>query len=411
MNPPILNKLLRDNPVVVTGMGCFCAAGDSVKALWSSAAGGKSPAVWREFDSENRRLRFAVCAAPEVDVMRPELHAVRKMDRCVQLARLAAHQAWTQAGLTDAYPLTRVGALVGSSRGPIGKHKESFQSCSKYPPSLAAHTTFASLSGALGKAFGINGECATVSATCASAAFAIGLAAEQIILGKADAVLAGGTEAPLQLSILAQLNATGVMGSHGDASQTCRPFDVTRNGLVLGEGSGFLVLESARAASARKAKILARLAGWSRGSDYTERAGVNPDGGTLLRVMEEALRLAEFDAKEIGYVNAHGTGTKMNDAAEANAMKTLFGSRAVPCSSTKPVTGHCLGATPALEAIISIEALRRQMIPPTANCLQPDPLCLVHPQPRDARPARIFNVMSNSIGFWGCHASLIFSRP
>jgi 3-oxoacyl-(acyl-carrier-protein) synthase len=415
MNSSILTRLLRDNPIAVTGMGCFCAAGDSVDALWEAVAAGKSPAAWREFDFESKNLRFAVCRAPEPDITHPLMHPVRKMDRCVQMAWLAANQSWAQAQLAGAYPMTRVGIIVASSRGPVGKQKETFKfvGVRKYPPSLATSSTFASLSGALGQAFKISGLGVTVSATCASAAFAIGLAAEQILLGKADAVLVGGTEAPLQSSILAQLNAAGVIGSHSDAEQTCRPFDVTRNGLIPGEGSGFLVLEPARAATARKAKIIAHLAGWGLSIDNTGRTGVNGDGSGLLQVMEEALRLADFDAGKIDYINAHGTGTKMNDAAEASAVKTLFGNRAasVPCSSTKPITGHCLGATPALEAIISIEAIRRQMIPPTANCLQQDPLCPINAQPLVAKPARVSNVMSNSIGFWGYHASLIFSKP
>ena len=415
MNPSILTRLLRDDPIAVTGMGSFCAAGDSVDALWKAVVAGKGIAAWREFDFESENLRFAVCSAPELDITHPQMHPVRKMDRCVQMAWLAANQAWAQAQLAGAYPMTGVGIIVASSRGPVSKHRESFQFVgrSNYPPSLAANSAFASPSGALGQAFKINGLGMTVSATCASAAFAIGLAAEQILLGKADAVLVGGTEAPLQSAILAQLNAADVIGSHDDARQTCRPFDVTRNGIILGEGSGFLVLESARAASARKAKIFAHLAGWGLSLDSAGRTGMNKDGSGLLQVMEEALRLADFDAEKIDCINAHGTGTKMNDAAEASAVKKLFGNRAatVPCSSTKPITGHCLGATPALEAIISIEAMRRQMIPPTANCLQPDPLCPINPQPLAAKPANIFTIMSNSIGFWGCHASLIFSQP
>jgi 3-oxoacyl-(acyl-carrier-protein) synthase len=415
MNSSILTRLLRDNPIAVTGVGCFCAAGDSVDALWGAAAAGKSLAAWREFDFESENLRFAVCNAPELDITQWQMQPVRKMDRCVQMAWLAANQAWAQAQLAGAYPMTRVGIIVASSRGPVSKQKESFKYAGsrKYPPSLAANSTFASLSGALGQAFKISGLGVTVSATCASAAFAIGLAAEQILLGKADAILVGGTEAPLQPAILAQLDSAGVIGSHDDARQTCRPFDVTRNGLILGEGSGFLVLESARSASARKAKIFAHLAGWGLSLDNSGRTGVNEVGSGLLQVMEEALRLADFGDGKIDYINAHGSGTKMNDAAEANAVKTLFGNRAasVPCSSTKPITGHCLGATPALEAIISIEAMRRQTIPPTANCLQQDPLCPINTQPLVAKPAHVSNVMSNSIGFWGYHASLIFSKP
>jgi 3-oxoacyl-(acyl-carrier-protein) synthase len=202
------------------------------------------------------------------------------------------------------------------------------------------------------------------------------------------------------------------MGFHEDASQTCRPFDITRNGIALGEGSAFLILESARSAAARQATALARLAGWAFSLDDSGRAGVHEDGSGLLQVMRQALQVARLGAEQIDYINAHGTGTKINDAAEARAIKKLFGDRAavVPCSSTKPITGHCLGATPALEAVICLEALRRQQTPPTANCLQPDPLCQINAQPWKAQPARLANAMSNSLGFWGYHASLIFSK-
>ena len=414
MNNSILTDLLRENPVVVTGMGSFSAADNGVDALWTAALAGQSSAAWREFEMEIQCERFAVCSAPELDVFSAELHSVRKLDRCVQMAWLAANQAWTQARFTDAYPPARTGIMVGSSRGPLGKRSESFglTGHQKFPPSLSANSTFACISGALAQSFKLRGTGAMISATCASAAFAIGLAAEQILLGKADAMIVGGTEAPLNFAVLAQLQSSGVLGFHEDARQTCRPFDATRNGIALGEGSAFLILESARTAAARGATALAKLSGWSGCLDDSGRVGVHEDGSGLLQVMEQSLQVAGLGAEQIDYINAHGTGTKMNDHAEACAIKKLLGDRAaiVPCSSTKPVTGHCLGATPALEAVICIEALRRQKIPPTANCLQPDPLCPINAQPLATPSAPLTHVMSNSLGFWGYHAALIFSK-
>jgi 3-oxoacyl-[acyl-carrier-protein] synthase II len=414
MTGSILNHLLRENPVVVTGLGSFSAAGDGVDALWTAALAKQSTAAWREFELEHRRGRFAVCSAPELDASRAELHPVRKLDRCVQMAWIAANQAWNQARLTGAYPPERTGIMVGSSRGPLGKRSESFGLAGhqKFPPSLSANSTFACISGALAQPFKLRGPGATISATCASAAFAIGLAAEQILLGKADAMIVGGTEAPLNFAVLAQLHASGVLGFHEDARQTCRPFDVARNGIVLGEGSAFLILESARTAAARGAMALARLAGWAGCLDDSGRVGVHEDGSGLLQVMEQSLQIAGLRAEQIGYFNAHGTGTKMNDHAEACAIKKLLGARAatIPCGSTKPVTGHCLGATPALEAVICIEALRRQQIPPAVNCPQPDPLCPINARPLATPDAPLKHVMSNSLGFWGYHAALVFSK-
>jgi nodulation protein E len=411
MTSSILAQLLRDNPIVVTGMGSYSAAGDSVDALWQAAFAGQGLAVWREFPVANHPpLRLAVCPAPEIDSSK--MRAVHKADRCAQMALHAANQAWTQAGLNEAYPPERVGVMVGSSRGPLGKMNESFDRLTHgtIVPTLSAQSSLGSLSGVLAQFFNVKGPAAVISATCASAAFAVAFAAEQILLGKTDAMLVGGAEAPLHTVILAQLQSSGVLGSHDDARQTCRPFDATRNGMVLGEGSAFLVLESARLAARRGARPLANLAGWSTTVDSSGRTGVHEDGSSVVEAMKQALALAQLSPTEIGYVNAHGSGTVVNDLAEATALKELFGDRAVPCSSTKPVTGHCLGATPALEAVLCVESLRRQQLPPTVNCSTPDPLCAIQPVPAQTQSAPFTSVLSNSLGFWGYHASLIFSR-
>jgi 3-oxoacyl-(acyl-carrier-protein) synthase len=404
-----LAKLLQDNPLAITGMGCFSAAGDSVDALWQSAITGRTPAAWRHFPMPGRPpQRFAVCNAPPVDVSLAEFRAVRKADRCTQMALHAASQAWKQAALNGAYAPERVGVMVGTSRGPLEKMAESFDRLNHGTvlPTLSAQSSLGSISGTLAQCFGVKGPGAVISATCASAAFAIGFAAEQILLGKADAMLVGGTEAPLHAAILAQLQASGVLGSHEDATRTCRPFDVTRNGMTPGEGAGFLVLE--RFGVRRGSTPLAKLAGWSMSIESTGRTGMPEDGSSIVRAMREALELAQLSPREIGYVKAHGSGTVMNDFAEAAALGRLFGERGVPCSSTKPVTGHCLGATPALGAILCIQALRHQKLPPAINCAQPDPQCPVQLVTPETQPRPFTSVLSNSIGFWGYHASLVF---
>lgn len=410
MNSPALTNLLRDNPIVVTGMGCTSAAGNSVEALWQAALAGRGLASWKEFSVANgEAVRFAVCSAPEIDSS--ILHAARKADRCAQLAIVAANQACEQAGLNGTYLRERIGVMLGSSRGPLGKISESFERLGRGAllPTSSTQSSMGSLSGALAQYFNLKGPGAVISATCASAAFAIASAAEQILLGKADAMLVGGAEAPLHAVVLAQLEASRVLGSHDDAAQACRPFDVTRNGMVLGEGSAFLVLEPARLAARRGAKPLANFTGWSMSVDSSGRTGVHEDGSSVVQAMETALNLAQFCPGQIGYMNTHGSGTLMNDFAEAKAIGRVFGAGGVPCNSTKPVTGHCLGATPALEAILSVEALRRQKFPPAVNCAQPDPQCPIQLTSAHAQPAKFNSVMSNSIGFWGYHASLIFS--
>lgn len=403
-----LKRLLRETPIVVTGMGCFSAAGESSGELAANVFAGNASARFCP------QLGKVVCRAPAIDVSRQELRFVRKMDRSVQMAWIAAHQAWDQARLHNALPAERIGIAVGTSRGPLQKSAESFAGAGdpRFLPSLGADSTFAAASGALACGFGAKGPGATISATCASAALAITFAAEQILLGKADVVIAGGTEAPLHPATLSQLEAAGVLGFNADPTLTCRPFDRSRNGMILGEGSAFVVLESARSAAARGVGPLARLAGWASGFELSGRTGVDEAGAGLTQVMQNALDLAGLAPGDIDYINAHGTGTVMNDQAEALAVRGVFGERTaeLPCSSTKPVTGHCLGATPALEAVISVEALRQKRVPPTAGCLELDPQCPINPiaQRGSATPVRA--VMSNSLGFWGYHASLIFSE-
>jgi 3-oxoacyl-(acyl-carrier-protein) synthase len=410
MKPSPLVSLLRDNPLVVTGLGSYCAAGDSVEALWRAVMVGRSLAAWREFPVAGQpSQRFAVCSAPPIDISAPALHSVRKADRCAQMALHAAHQAWSQAGFNGAYAPQRMGVLIGSSRGPLAKMEESFQRLGRgaVTPTLSAQSSLGSLSGTLAQSFDLKGPSGVISATCASAAFAIGFAAEQILLGKADAMLVGGAEAPLHAVLLAQLQASGVLGSHEDAAQTCRPFDATRDGMVLGEGAGFLVLERLGARSG--AKPLANLAGWSMTMESSGRTGMQEDSSSVVRAMQEALDLAQLSPGNIGYVQAHGSGTVLNDFAEAAALGRLFGEHNVPCSSTKPVTGHCLGATPALAAVLCIEALHHQKLPPAVNCAEPDPKCPVRLVTSTTQPRAFTSVLSNSIGFWGYHASLIFS--
>lgn len=405
-----LANLLRDNPIVVTGLGACSAAGDTVEALWSAAVAGRGLATWREFALASLPpQRFAVCSAPPFDLSAPEMRFARKADRCARLALRAANAAWRQAAIGDAYPPERRGVTVGSSRGPIGKMEESFACLrsGEVMPTLSAQSSLGSVSGTLAQFFNLKGPGGVISATCASAAFAIGIAAEQLLLGKADAMLVGGAEAPLHAVVLAQLQASGVLGSHEDATQTCRPFDATRNGMVLGEGAGFLVLE--RLGARAEAKPLAKLTGWSMTAESSGRTGMQEDGSSVVRSMQQAMGFAQLSPKEIGYIHAHGSGTVLNDFAEAAALEKIFGTRGVSCSSTKPITGHCLGATPALGAVLCIEALRRQKLPPAVNCAQPDPNCPVQLVTAETQPPPFTNVLSNAIGFWGYHSSLIFS--
>jgi len=426
VNPPLLHRLLRECPVVVTGMGAFCGAGASVGELWQTVLRGESPVDWLPPELSPVGLKVAGCRAPNPPLTR----LTRKLDRSAQLAHAAAREAWSAARL-DTQPVApeRIGIFVGTSRGAVGKLAEAcaggFQPPSvaaeaerggdwKSParrarPSDAAHCSLANISGMLSLAFPAHGPAMTVSATCASGAAAIALAAEQILLGKVEVALAGGAEAPLNPMVIAQLHAAGILGHDADPQLTCKPFGIARNGIVLGEGAGFLVLESLTSAQRRKATMLARLSGWALAAEGGERVGMDRTGASLSRVITEALAMAGVAPAQLGYINAHGTGTVLNDIAEANALRAALGDAAsrVPCSSTKAITGHCLGASAALEAAIGIAALREGRLPGTANCQRPDAEVTLNLLRASAEQSAS-SALSISAGFWGNQAALVF---
>lgn len=377
--------------------------------LWQVVLRDESPADWLPAELSPVGQKFAGIRASNPPLTR----LTRKMDRSAQLAHAAATEAWHAAQL-DTQPVTpeRIGIFVGTSRGAVGKLAEACAGDWKSParPSDAAHCSLANVSGMLSLAFPAHGPALTVSATCASGAAAVALAAEQILLGTVDVALAGGAEAPLNPLVVAQLHAAGILGHDADPRLTCKPFDSARNGIVLGEGAGFLVLESLASAQRRGAKALARLAGWSLAAEGGERVGMDRTGASLSRVMTEALAMADVPPAALGYVNAHGTGTALNDLAEANALRLALGDAAalVPCSSTKAVTGHCLGAAAALEAVIAIQAIREGRLPGTVNCRTLDPEVNLNLLRDNTGPTAIESALSVSAGFWGNQAALVF---
>ena len=410
--------MVSERTIVVTGMGVASAAGDSPEDLWRSVVRGLSPAVAFSDPTSPDSPTIPACVVQGPDAAAIGLRRSHRMDRCVQLALEAAVQAHADAGL-DTHPPdpSALGIIAGTSRGPMQKWTESLDRSrsgrNRLPPTLAADSTLDGLSGALSIALGAGGPCVTVSAACASAAYAICLAAQQITLGEAEIMVAGGVDAPLRDAVIRMILATGILGSHAEPHRACRPFDVTRDGTLIGEGAAFLVLESLESARRRGAAVHARLLGWAMAADSAHRASPREDGEGLLRAMRRALQVSGLGPAEIDYVNAHGTGTPLNDRIEALAMRRLLGEHLdrVACSSTKPVTGHCLGASPALEAVITILSLRDQVAPPTANCLDLDPGCRLDVVTGTARPMAMKGAMSNSLGFWGKNASLVFARP
>lgn len=401
--------------VAITGVGAFTAAGEGARNLWAAVVEGKSHAQWRE-PAQEAGPRAPVCAAPEVDLDPTRFLRLRRMDRSVQMACSAALEAWNDAGL-DGIPTSagRTAIFVGTSRGPLGTVLDSqaaFASGARVWPSVAPNSSFGSLSGALAVAFGAQGPCLTISSTCASSAAAIALGAQQILCGAAERALVGGAEAPLHDVIIAQMNSARVLASDACPQSACRPFDSARTGTVLGEGAAFLVLESLEAARKRGARVWGQLAGWGLGSEGGERTGISDDAECLHAVMRDALAMAGLSFAELDYINAHGTGTVLNDKTEAQAIAQFGPASARPLtSSTKAVMGHCMGAAGAIEAVISLFALQEQLLPPTANCFAQASDCPIGLVLGAARSSRVAAVLSNSAGFWGNNASLLFTQP
>ncbi len=414
-----LQDLLRRDPIVITGMGAVSALGHGVGALWEGVAAKKSPAQWVEVDlPQGGKTRVVGCVGPSLDwAGHPWRGMARRVDAGARFALHAAWQATVQAGVfarEGAVLADRLGVICGTSRGPLEKWEEASQQVRagrRLKPTLAATTTLAAGPGAIAQVLGAHGPSWVVSAACASGAYAMAAAAEQLLLGHADVMLAGGADEALQAVVVAGLEAAGVLaGGDRMPAERCRPFCEDRTGLVPGNGAGMVVMERLSTARRRGAEPLARLSGWSVAMDPAGLAGMHPTGAGVQRTMRGAMAMAGLEPQEIGYINAHGTGTVTNDAAEAAAILAVFGGRTPPVSASKSITGHCLGATPALEAVLCVEALRRGGLPPAWPEKTADPACAgLLLSPGGSAP-ELRHALSNSAAFWGFHASLIFSR-
>jgi len=415
--------MIHQSPhICVTGIGLTAANAATPEQLWENAMRGLSPARVLNLPNFNANTpsTLAACTVEEslaATAHRVRLRAEHRLDRCARLALLAASRAWIDAGLHRAPSPApeQVGVVAGSSRGPIGKWSEShllLEKGKKIPPSLAANSAFASLHGTIASAFNICGVSFSVSTACASGGHAIALAANLIRSGALDIAIAGGCDAPLHPTVVLNFLSTGICDTSLPPERVCRPFDISAAGTLLGEGACFLVLESATSASRRGARIHGVLAGWGMAADGS---GHSPEfgGARALRLaVASALDCAELAPAAIGYVNVHGTGTQLSDRIEIDWLCEFNASRKNPVfyGSTKPVTGHCLGATPALEAAICLSALDQCILPPSAHCFTPRTDApaglLLAPTTLPAGSA----ILSTSLSFWGTACALIFVK-
>ena len=394
--------------VAVTGVGAICAAGLDVPTLWATLCAGASGIAHDERAGRPlARVRGFDAAA------RFESRQLAMLDRAAQFALVAARAAMAGAGLArpadaDIDP-TRCGAVLGAGLGheTLEDGYQAFygRNAARLHPFLVPRAMPSAPASQLSLAYGLQGPTLAVATACASSAHAIGLAFQFIRSGLLDFALAGGSDAPLVPGMLKAWEGLRVF-----SDDTCRPFSRDRSGLVMGEGAAVLVLEDWQQATRRGANVLAEIVGFGMSADAHDITAPSADGAA--RAMAAALHDAGAAAREVGYVNAHGTGTRLNDRCEAQALATVFGQRlpGLPVSSCKGQIGHTLNAAGALETLATVLALRDGMLPPSANFREADPECALDCVPNVARAANVELAMANSFAFGGLNAVLLLRR-
>lgn len=406
--------------VVITGLGCISPVGNNVSDTWNAIIAGKSGAgPITHFDASNHKTRFA-CEVKGFDgAAMLGGKEVRRMDRFTQLAVASTLEAVADANLTiDDGNRDRVGVLIGTGIGGIGTIVEQTitylqKGPDRVSPFLVPMMIADNAAGSVAIRLGVRGPNGAYVTACATGSNAVGEGAEVIRRGAADVMLVGGSEASIVGIAMAGLNVmTALSAYNGDPTKASRPFDKNRDGFVMGEGAGILVLESLEYATARGANILAEVSGYGNTDDAYHISAPAENGAGAALCMKIALEDAGLKPQDIGYINAHGTSTPLNDKSETAAIKTAFGEQAynVPVSSTKSMTGHVLGASGAIEAVLCVKVLQHDLLPPTINYETPDPECDLDYVPNTARKARPDHIMSNSFGFGGHNASIIISR-
>ncbi|MFI5294614.1 MAG: beta-ketoacyl-ACP synthase II [Thermodesulfovibrionales bacterium] len=406
--------------VVVTGLGLISPLGIGVEKSWSGLLQGRS-GVRRitQFDASS----FATKIAGEVDGFNPEDYIepkeVKKMDRFIHFGVAASTMAMEDSGLkVDEHNAARVGVYVGSGMGglPAIEHYHKVlleKGPRRITPFFIPMLIINLAAGQISIKFGAKGPNSAPATACATGSHAIGDAFKVIQRGDADAMIAGGTESCITSMGIGGFNAMKALSTRNDEPEKAsRPFDRDRDGFIMGEGSGILIIEELGHALARKAKIYAEIAGYGLTGDAYHITSPAPGGEGAARCMTMALRDAGMDPWEVDYINAHGTSTKYGDELETLAIKTVFKEHAykVAVSSTKSMTGHLLGAAGGVEAVICALTIHNGMVPPTINLDNPDPECDLDYVPHTARKADIRAALSNSFGFGGTNACLLFKK-
>lgn len=407
------------NRVVVTGMGAITPLGNDISSFWKGIKEGKNGIDFITlFDAERSKVKIAA----EVKDFKPENYIdkkeARRMDRYAQLAMAAAKEAVEDSGLDlESINKERFGVLIGSGIGGLSTiEKEVKNILEKGPNRVSPFFIPMAISnmaaGNVAIKYGAKGVCTSVVTACATGTNAIGDAMKIIQQGIADVMIAGGSEGSItELAVAGFANMTALTTSN-DPNNASIPFDAKRSGFVIGEGAGILILESLEHAKKRGARIYAELVGYGSTCDAYNMVQPAPEGEGGARAMKLAIEDAGIKPEEISYINAHGTSTYYNDKYETMAIKSVLKEAAykVPVSSTKSMTGHLLGAAGAIEAIVCVKALEEGFIPPTINYKDPDPDCDLDYVPNEGRKAELIYAMSNSLGFGGHNATIVFKK-
>jgi 3-oxoacyl-[acyl-carrier-protein] synthase II len=412
---------MKLNRVAVTGMGAICGLGNSLDEVWKNALLGKSGISTLE---KQETTNWPVTFGGEVKnfTLDPALMELKDQDRFDLFNQFGLHasdEAIKMAGLTQAgYAPEKIGIIYGTGLGGFPHIESNHQIFLEKGPRRVSPFFIPSVipnmpEGLVSIHYGFKGINFAVASACASSAHAIGLAATEIMMGRQDAMVTGGTEAVITgFTIAGFANMKALSRRNDEPHRASRPYDVERDGFVMGEGAGILVLENYEKAVARGAKIIAEVVGFGASSDAHHITAPHPEGLGALLCMQQTLDSSGIAKEEVGYINAHGTSTPLGDVAETQAIKKVFGKHAydLAVSSTKSMTGHLLGAAGGLESIFCIKALETGMLPPTINLENQDPQCDLNYVPNKPQSRDIKYALNNSFGFGGTNSSTIFKK-
>jgi len=405
--------------VVITGMGVITPLGSTLESLWEALCAGRSgirPIT--AFPVEDQPTKIAAIVPDFVPEQYVDRKQARHLDRCTQFAIAAARLALADSGLDPAEGPDSVGACIGTGAGCLGTIEEEIEVLRvggprRVSPFLAAMMLPSMPAAQVSIQLGLKGPVRAISTACATGADNVAAGMELIQMGAARAVVAGGADALITPLGLAAFASSRSLSRHNEEPEKAsRPFDRRRDGFVMGEGAGVVVLEEIEAARARGARIHAEILGYGATADAHHITAPPEDGAGLVRAIKLALRSAALPPEAVDYVNAHGTSTPLNDRVETLALKEALGQHAyrIPVNSTKSMIGHLLGAAGAVELVVTVLSLQRGFVHPTANLEEPDPDCDLDYVPNVGRPARIRVALSNSLAFGGHNTSLVVGK-